>query len=300
MLGRDDVLHHAADRRFDVDGGVLPGLGDAPRQHDVAVEDGARRIGDRILLIVAFGEHGVERGDRAASVCAVAGAFDQRRQAREHRRRIALGGRRFADREADLALRLRETRQRIHDQQHVVAAVAEIFGDRGRQPRAVQAHQRRVVGRRRHHHGAAAPFRPEDALDEFLHFAAALADQPDDDDVGAGVARHHAEQHGLADAGAGEQADALAAADRQQRIDRAHADVERLLDRLARQRIDRTAEQASTRSSPRSGPRPSSGAPVPSMMRPSSPGPTFTLPARWRGMTRAFGARPCTSPVGMR
>ena len=49
----------------------------------------------------------------------------------------------------------------------------------------------------------------------------------DDDDVRAGVARHHAEQHALADAAAREQADALAAADGQQRIDRTHADVER-------------------------------------------------------------------------
>ena len=53
----------------------------------------------------------------------------------------------------------------------------------------------------------------EDVLDELLDLAAALADQADDDHVGGGVARHHAEQHALADAGAGEQADALAAAD---------------------------------------------------------------------------------------
>ena len=38
-----------------------------------------------------------------------------------------------------------------------------------------------------------------------------------------------------------------------------------------------------------SGPSPSSGAPVPSMMRPSNPGPTRTLPARCRGITRALG-----------
>ena len=59
----------------------------------------------------------------------------------------------------------------------------------------------------------ARSLRPENALDEFLHFTAALADQADDDDVGAGVAGHHAEQHALADAAAGEQSDALAAAD---------------------------------------------------------------------------------------
>ncbi len=201
-------------------------------------------VGDRILLIVAFGEHRVERGDRAAARRAVAGALDELRQPREHRRRIALGRRRFADGEADLALRLREARQRIHDQQHVLALLAEIFGDGGREPRAVQAHQRRIVGRRRHDDRALQALGPENALDEFLHFAAALADQADDDDVGAGVARHHAEQHALADAAAGEQADALAATDGQQRIDGAHADIERLLDGLARQRIDRLAGQS--------------------------------------------------------
>ena len=67
VLGRDDLVHHAADRGFDVDRRIVAGFGDAPRQHDVAVEDGARRVGDRVLLVVAFGEHGVERGDRAAA-----------------------------------------------------------------------------------------------------------------------------------------------------------------------------------------------------------------------------------------
>ena len=80
----------------------------------------------------------------------------------------------------------------------------------------------------------AQAFGAEDVLDEFLDLAAALADQADHDHVGAGVARHHAEQHALADAGAGEQAHALAAADGEQRVDRAHAGVERRRDRLAR------------------------------------------------------------------
>ena len=34
-------------------------------------------------------------------------------------------------------------------------------------------------------------------------------------------------------------------------------------------------------------------------MRPNKPGPTRTLPARCRGITRALGASPCTSPVGI-
>ena len=47
----------------------------------------------------------------------------------------------------------------------------------------------------------------------------------------------------LADAGAGEQADALAAADGEHRVDRAHAGVERRAHRVAVHRVDRAARQ---------------------------------------------------------
>ena len=70
-----------------------------------------------------------------------------------------------------------------------------------------------MIGRRRHHHRAREPGAPEDTLDELLDLASALADQSDHDHVGSGIARHHAEQHALADSAAGEQADALAAPD---------------------------------------------------------------------------------------
>ncbi len=98
--------------------------------------------------------------------------------------------------------------------------------------RGAQAHQRRVVGRRGDHHGALEAFLAEDLVDELLHLAAPLADQTDDDDVGPGEAGHHPQQHRLAHPGTGEQAEALAAADREQAIDRADADVERFADRV--------------------------------------------------------------------
>jgi hypothetical protein len=128
---------------------------------------------------------------------------------------------------------LSEPRERIHDQQDVLALVAKVLRNRRRAPRAVEPHQRRIVRRRRDNNRPLQTLRPKNALDELLHFAATLADQPDDDDVGARVARHHPQQHALADAAAREQADTLAATDSQQRIDGPHADVERLLDRLA-------------------------------------------------------------------
>src|SRR5690606_11489128 len=105
-------------------------------------------------------------------------------------------------------------------------------------PCAVQTHQGRIVGRRRNDDRARKSLFAEDALHELLDLATALADQPDDDHFRAGIARHHAEQHALADAAAREEPDALAAPDSEKRIDRANADVERLLDRLSRERVD--------------------------------------------------------------
>ena len=53
------------------------------------------------------------------------GPLQQPRQLGEHRRRIALGGRRLAGGQADLALRHGEAGDRIHQHQHVLAVVAE-------------------------------------------------------------------------------------------------------------------------------------------------------------------------------
>ncbi|MDQ1133360.1 hypothetical protein QE386_001955 [Pseudoxanthomonas winnipegensis] len=107
----------------------------------------------------------------------------------------------------------------------------------------VQARQRRPVGRRGDHDRATQAFLAEGGLDEIAHFAAAFADQAHDDDIGRGVAGHHAQQRRLAHARAGEQAHALAAADGQHGVDGAHADIERFDDGLARERIDRHAGQ---------------------------------------------------------
>src|SRR5213076_1637332 len=63
-------------------------------------------------------------------------------------------------------------------------------------------------------------------------------DQPDHDNVGLGETGHHAQQHTLADAGTGEQPEALTATDRQQTVDAANAHVKRLADRVTLERVD--------------------------------------------------------------
>ena len=118
----------------------------------MTIEDRARRIGDRILLIVPFGKYGIEGGNRTAAADTVARAFNQRRQFGEKRWRIAIGSRWLADRQRDFTLRHRIASERIHDQQHVLAAIAKIFGDAGGVSGALHAQQRRYVRRGGDHH----------------------------------------------------------------------------------------------------------------------------------------------------
>src|SRR5690606_8601582 len=214
-------------------------------EHDVAVENGACGVGDRVLLVVAFGQYGIEGSDRASVFFgAVAGAFHQLRNLGKHRGRVAARNWGLANRQCQFALGLCEASERIHQQQYIEAAVAEIFGNGRGAPGAVQAHQWRIVGGGGDDNRFAEVFGAKYVFNEFAHFAATFADQTHDDDVGFGETCHLAEQHALADAGAGEQADTLAAADREQRIDRAYANVERLADRHARKGIDRRADHA--------------------------------------------------------
>ena len=135
---------------------------------------------------------------------------------REHRRRVAARRGRLAGRQADLALRHREAREAVHQEQHVLALVAEPLGDARRGERGAQAHERGLVGGRDDHDRAGETLGAEVVLDELAHLAAALADQREHRDRGLGAAGDHREQRRLADAGAGEDAHALPAPARHQ------------------------------------------------------------------------------------
>src|SRR5262249_41803067 len=106
--------------------------------------------------------------------------------------------------------------------------------------RALDAHQRRLVGGHRNDHRMAKPV-AEIALDELAHFPAPFPHQCDHVHVGARVARHHAEERALADTGAGEDAEPLPAAAGAERVQSADAEVERLVDRPAIERIQAPA-----------------------------------------------------------
>ena len=104
-------------------------------------------------------------------------------------------------------------------QDDVGALGGEALGDPGRGERGAQAQQRRVVGGGHDDDGAGEALGAEVVLDELADLAAALADQGDDGDGGLVVAGDHRQQRRLADAGAGEDADALAAADGGERVE---------------------------------------------------------------------------------
>ena len=110
----------ARDRAQHVDRRIAAALGDRAVEHDMAVEDAAHRVGDRLVVIVALDQHGEEAGD-AALAGAGAGALQELRQLGEDGRRIALGGRRLAGGEADLALRHGKARDAVHEAEHVAA-----------------------------------------------------------------------------------------------------------------------------------------------------------------------------------
>ncbi len=184
MSRPDQAMHGARDGLFDVDGGVVVLIGERASSgyHEVAVENCARGVGDRVLLIVAFGQHRVERGDRTtpfgAVACAFARSSDAGRRAK-HRGWIAARDRRLADGQCNFTLCHGIACQRIHDQQHMLALIAKIFGDSGGIRRTLQAHQRTGVGGCCNDDRTCKTFGAEIMLDEFFHFATALADQAD-------------------------------------------------------------------------------------------------------------------------
>ena len=173
----------------------------------------------------------------------MAGALEQLRQQREHRRRVALGGGRLAGGQSDFALGHGEARERIDHQQHVLALRGEIFRDGGGGQGRADARKRRLVGGGHHHHRARQAFLAECVFQKLAHFAAALAHQGQHGEIGGGAAGHHAHQRAFAHAAAAENAHALPAPAGEHSVDGADAAAQRLANERARQRQRGVAAQ---------------------------------------------------------
>ena len=233
-------------------------------------------------------------------VDAGAGLLQQLRHHREDARRVAAGGRRLAGGQADLALGHGGAGDRVHEQQHVAALVAERLGDPGGHERGLEPHQRRLVRGGDDDDRAGHALGAEVLLEELAHLAATLADQADDPDVGVGAAGDLGQQAGLADAGAGEDAQALALAAGHEGVQRADAEGQRLLDPGAGERVRRLAGQVDvvTPASPAAGRRPPAGRGRRARGRaaPRRPAPAAACRSRAPGRRRARRTR---LPSGM-
>jgi hypothetical protein len=80
-------------------------------------------------VVVAVNEDGEDTSDRPGTFLSGPGALQKLGQVAEHARRIAARDGRLACRQRDLAGGMGEARHGVDDQQNVLAAIAEIFGD---------------------------------------------------------------------------------------------------------------------------------------------------------------------------
>jgi hypothetical protein len=147
--------------------------------------------------------------------------LEQARQVGEDARRVASSHRRLARRQRHVPGGVGVAGHRVDDQEHRFAAIAKRLGDREGGPRRLAAHHRALVAGRDHHHGPVAA-RGERSFQELAHLAPALAHQGNHDAVEALRPRQHGEEGRLADARSGEDADALAGAERREQVEGPH------------------------------------------------------------------------------
>ncbi len=231
---RTQARRQPADRLQDIDGRIMPRRAQLARQNDVAVQNGAHRVADGFVEIVAFHQHGEKSGDGALAKSS--GPLEDLRQQIKDRRRVAFLAGRLAGRQTDLALRHGQASHRIHHQQHVLALVAKIFRHRQRDKGGANAQRRGTIGSGHHQHGFLQPVGAQLVLDEIPHLAIALADQRDHADIGGALPRHRAQQRAFAHARATEDSDSLPFAASQQAVDGANAGGQRFDDRFALER----------------------------------------------------------------
>src|SRR5690606_6395240 len=126
-------------------------------------------------------QYRIERGDGASAADAVPRTLNQRRELGEDRRWVTFGRGRLADGQRNLTLRHRVAGQGVHNQQHVLAPVAEIFRATRGVGGTLHTQQRRHVRRGGDHHRAGATLRTKNVFDEIFDFATTLTNQADDD-----------------------------------------------------------------------------------------------------------------------
>jgi hypothetical protein len=133
-------------------------------------------------VVVAIHKDGKDAGDRACSLLAGTRSLKQFRQIAEDARRIAARHGRLSGGQRDFARRVGESRHRIDNKQNRFPSVAEIFGDAHRRLWGEATHGRAFVSGCDDSDRAGA-IHGHCVVEEFAHFAPALADKRHHDGV---------------------------------------------------------------------------------------------------------------------
>ena len=212
-------------------------------------------------------------------------ALLQRAHVGGERRLVAHGGRNAAEQRRHFGAGLREAEDVVDEEQHVLALVAEILGDREAGEADARARAGRLVHLAVHQRALGAGGRAvvlvrvlvdarlDELVIEVVALARALADAGEHRIAAVrlgDVVDQLLDEHGLADAGAAEQADLAALGVGRQQVDdldAGHQDLRlgRLLGVGGRRLMDRAALLVGN------GPASSTGSPMTLMMRPSVP-----------------------------
>ena len=228
-------MGHPRHRRENIDRRISAFVSDRAVQHDVAVEGATNRIGDRIVVVVAIDQNGKDAGNRTRSFHPRSSALEEPRQIAEDARRIAAGDRGLSRRQRHIARGMSKTGDRIDDQQHRIALIAEVFGDRHCGFRGEAAHHGALVaGRNDRDRGRAVL--AERVVKKFAHFATAFADERDDDGVDRRRPSQHRQKRRLADPGAREHPNSLPKTQGSEEIDDSDSRSEGRMDPPAAER----------------------------------------------------------------
>ncbi len=245
--GRVERVH----RRIDALGG------DVARQHGGRIQMRERGRRRRIGQVVGRHVNRLHRGDRTLG--RGGDAFLQRAHVGRERRLITHRRRNTAEQRRHFRAGLREAEDVVDEEQHVLALVAEIFRQRQTGEADAGAGARRLVHLAEHQRALGAFGRPavrvlvdagfDELVIKVVAFAGTLADAGEHRIAAVrfgDVVDQFLNQHGLADAGAAEQADLAALGVRRQQIDDLDAGDQnlrfgRLLGVFRRLGVDRAA-----------------------------------------------------------
>ena len=219
VLLADDVrIEDARGRVERVDGRVDALFRDRAVENGLRVQVGERGGRGRVGQVVGGHVDGLHRGDRALG--GRGDALLQRAHVGRERRLVAHRRRNTAEQRRHFRTRLREAEDVVDEEEDVLALVAEVFRDGEARERDAGARARRLVHLAEHQRAArlaAAASLVHARLDhlviEVVAFARALADAGEHGVAAIGlrdVVDQLLDQHGLADAGAAEQADLAA------------------------------------------------------------------------------------------